>query len=229
MTYIRDRYGLVIGSEGGNDFAAPVIAFAHGMELPSFSWMDEDMKSNKDSEYYIGNYYNPSGGAVDHFVKRIPIKEQYYTVFADPCYDIPLFRLVYNDSVITSYHWDWSTFKIQGATQDRMIREILYNVPPLFHLDREQWDEYGQDIAAHCRVWSDFSTKAVQNEMTDYDCLNEEGTVQKTVYGDRITAVANFGDEPYSYEGTEIAPHSVLMEEAGQTTVYTPSLEEEHR
>ena len=53
---------MVIGSEGGNDFAASTIAYAHGIELKSFSWMDEDMKSNKDSEFYIGNYYNPSGG-----------------------------------------------------------------------------------------------------------------------------------------------------------------------
>lgn len=44
MSYIRDQYHLVIGSEGGNDFAASDIAYAHGIELKTFAWMDEDMK-----------------------------------------------------------------------------------------------------------------------------------------------------------------------------------------
>ena len=134
MAYIRDQYHMVIGSEGGNDFAASTIAYAHGIELKSFSWMDEDMKSNKDSEFYIGNYYNPSGGVAAHFSKVIPLKEKYDTIFVDPRYDVPLYKLVYNDSVITAAHWDWSTFRIQGAAQDRMVREVLYNVPPLWHL-----------------------------------------------------------------------------------------------
>lgn len=229
MAYIRDQYQLVVGSEGGNDFAAPTIAFAHGIELKSFSWMDADMKSNRDSEYFIGKYYNPAGGVAEHFAKRIPVKQQYFSVFVDPRYDIPLFKLVYNDSVITSYHWDWSTFKIEGATQDRMIREVLYNVPPLYHLDGEEWAEYGQEIAAHHKVWSAFSRKAIDKEMTGFACLREDGTVQKTNYGEQLLAIANFGDAPYSYEGNEIAPHSVLIVEDGIRTLYTPSLADAHR
>lgn len=229
MAYIRDRYGLVIGSEGGGDFAASTIAFAHGIELKSFSWMDADMKSNQESEYYIGRYYNPAGGVAEHFSKRIPVKEQYRLVFVAPQYDVPLFKLVYNDSVITAAHWDWSTFKIKGATQDRMVREVLYNVPPLYHLDREQWEEYGPDMAAHHKVWSAFSSKAVRREMTDFAWLREDGTVQKTVYGDGLAAVANFGDTAYLDEKGEIPPHSVRIEEGGQSMVYTPALAESHR
>ena len=71
MAYIRDQYNLVIGSEGGNDFSASTIAYAHGIELKTFSWMDEDMKNNKDSKYYIGKYYSPDGGVAEHFSKRI--------------------------------------------------------------------------------------------------------------------------------------------------------------
>lgn len=229
MSWIRDQYGFVIGSEGGNDFAASVIAFAHGIELPSFSWMDEDMKSNQDSEYYIGKYYNPSGGVAEHFSKRIPIKQQYVSVFLDPQYDIPLYKLVYNDSIITSYHWDWSTFKIQGSTQDRMVREVLYNVPPLYHLDREQWEEYKEDISAHHKVWSSFSRQAVQLEMTNFEYLQKDGKIQKTVYGDKLIAVANFDDTVYLYGNRKIPPHSVLICEGSESSVYTPSVEEGHR
>ena len=218
---------LVIGSEGGNDFSASTIAYAHGIELKTFSWMDEDMNSNKDSKYYIGKYYSPDGGVAEHFSKRIPIKDQYYTIFADPKYDVPLFKLVYNDSVITSYHWDWSTFKIQGATQDRMIREVLYNVPPLYHLDSAEWEKYKEDIASHQKVWSSFSKQAITKEMTDFKYLVSDGSVQKTVYGNTLTAVANYSAAPYMYEGREILPHSVYITENGKSTLYTPVLQEE--
>lgn len=222
MAYIRDTYGLVIGSEGGNDFAASTIAFAHGIELQSFSWMDDDMKKNKDSEYYIGKYYNPNGGVAEHFSKRIPIKSRFQTFFTDPRYDVPLFKLVYNDSVITSYHWDWPSFKIQGQTRTRMMREVLYNVPPLYHLDAVEWNRYKDDMIRHTDVWSKFSQKAVMKEMTDFQYLEEDGSVQKTEYGNGIQAVANFSGKPYEFENQVIPPESVLMNIDGESSVYTP-------
>ena len=223
MAYIRDQYHMVIGSEGGNDFAASTIAYAHGIELKSFSWMDEDMKSNKDSEFYIGNYYNPSGGVAAHFSKVIPLKEKYDTIFVDPRYDVPLYKLVYNDSVITAAHWDWSTFRIQGAAQDRMVREVLYNVPPLWHLDDAEWEKYKTAIADHFSVWSDFGRQAVLLEMTDFEYVTPEGSVQKTVYGSELSAVANYSDSVYQYEDSEIPAHSVLIINGRENKIYTPT------
>ncbi len=229
MAYIRDQYNMVIGSEGGNDFSASTIAFAHGIELKSFAWMDEDMNSNKDSQYYIGKYYNPTGGVAEHFAKRIPVKEQYFSVFVDPKYDIPLFKLVYNDSVITAAHWDWSTFKIKGSTQDRMIREVLYNVPPLYHLDSVEWKEYRQDIVNHYEIWSNFSRKAIQKEMTDFKYIEKDGSVQKTSFDNDLFVVANFNDVAYQYDNVKIPPHSALIENNNEPLIYTPILEEDHK
>lgn len=227
MSYIRDNYQLVTGSEGGNDFAASTIAYAHGIELKSFSWMDDDMKNNRESEYYIGKYYNPSGGVAEHFSKVIPLKDHLYTIFVDPRYDVPLYKLVYNDSVITAAHWDWSTFKIQGAVQDRMVREILYNVPPLYHLDENEWEKYKDVIAAHHSVWSEFSRQAVLLEMTGFESVTPDGSVQKTVYGGELTAVANFGDSAFLYEDFDIPGHAVLITGGEESRIYVPSAETE--
>ncbi len=111
MAYIRDRYGLVIGSEGGNDFAASTIAFAHGIELKSFSWMDPDMKSNQESEYYIGKYYDPAGGVAEHFAKRIPVKEQYYSVYVDPG---TVQRTQYGDELTVTANFGDTPFVCEG-------------------------------------------------------------------------------------------------------------------
>lgn len=225
MDLIKGQYHMVIGSEGGHDFAAPVIAFAHGIELRSFSWMDEDMKQNKESEYYIGKYYDPAGGVAEHFSKQIPVKEKYADIFVDPRYDVPLYKMVYNDSVITTYHWDWSTFKIKGAVNDRMLREILYNVPPLYHLDLREWEKYGEKIAAHHAVWSKFSEQAIMREMTGFESLTSDGSVQKCSYGDGLWAAANFGDSAFTYEDREIPPHSAMIMSEGEITIYTPDAE----
>ena len=104
------------------------------------------------------------GGGAEHFATRIPIKEQYDTIFVNPQYDIPLFKLVCNDSVIISTHWNWSTFKIHGKTQDRMILEVLYNVSPIYHLDDEQWNEYKEDITAHNKIWLTLASSSAWND-----------------------------------------------------------------
>lgn len=222
MDYIAQEHGMVMGSEGGNDFAANSIAFAHGIELPAFSWMDKDMSTNKDSEYYLGRYYSSTGGVPEKFSKTAPLKEKFETLFLDVAYQVPLFKLVYNDSVITSYQWEWSTFKIIGETENRMLREVLYNVPPMYHLDRKEWDNYKEAISAHHNVWSEFSKKAITKEMTDFAFLTDDHLVQSTCFGQNLQAVANFSDKEYQHEYTPIPPKTVLIIDGNNRTLYTP-------
>lgn len=222
LDYLTREKGMVVGSEGGNDFAANSIAFAHGIELQSFSWMDEDMKGNKDSEYYMGKYYSVQGGVPEKFAKPVPIKEKYRKLFLDMSYQVPLYKLVYNNSVITTYHWDWSTFKIAGESENRMLREILYNVPPMYHLDRTEWNKYQDRIVAHNTAWSAFSKKAIAREMTAFQCLTDDRLVQATRYGEDMQAVANFSNAEYLFEGTAIPPQSVLIIDGVGKSVYTP-------
>lgn len=222
MALIRDQYGMVIGSEGGNDFASTTIALAHGIELPSFSWMDEDMKANKESEYYLGRWYSAKGGVPEKFAKQVPVKEEYKKIFLDPVYSIPLFKLVYNDSMITSYHWDWSTIKIEDEVENRMLYEILYNVPPLYHLDKWEWDKYKSSIVKHSNFYEDFSKKAIQFPMTSFEVLTPDRLVQTTTFGDSLKVVVNFKDEAYVYAGDVLEPHSLIVYDGEEKHIYQP-------
>ncbi|MGL4345676.1 MAG: glycoside hydrolase, partial [Cellulosilyticaceae bacterium] len=222
MDYIADEYNKVVGSEGGNDFASETIAFAHGIELPSFSWMDEEMKSIKDSPYYMGRYYNPKGGVPERFAKPIPIKDTYKRLFVDQCYNLPLFKLVYNDALITTYHWDWSTFKMADEVANRMLYEILYNVPPLYHLDKWEWEKYKDQILSHSQFYETFSEQAILVPMTDFEVLTEDRMVQTTSYGEELKVVANFGNAPYLYEERLIEGQSLIVINKGAVTHYKP-------
>ena len=223
MVYIRDNYNFVVGSEGGNDLAAYTIAYAHGIELPTFSWVDKDMK-NPNSEYYIGKYYSIDGGVPEHFSKRVPIKDELYKIYLDMKYDIPLYKLVYNDSIITTYHWDWSTFKIKNAVRDRMLREVLYNVPPLYHIDLEEWSTYKNDIINHNKVWSEFSKRVIMKEMTSFEYLSDDKNIQKVVYSDDIIVIANFSNSDFYYDNNTIAAHSLLIIMDNDAIFYTPNI-----
>lgn len=222
MEYLQKEWGMVVGTEGGNDFANKTIAFAHGIETPSFSWMDEDMSKNKENNYYVGRYYSSTGGVPELFSKQIPVKDKYKKLFLDSNYTIPLYKLVYNDSVITTYWWGWGTLKIADEIENRMLYEILYNVPPLYHIDKYEWEKYKTTIINHSKVWSNFSKKAIKEEMTDYKILSDDRLVQMTEYGKDLSVVANFSEDEFTVQGEKVPAKSVLIVDGNSKTIYTP-------
>ncbi|MGE7624202.1 glycoside hydrolase [Viridibacillus sp. NPDC096237] len=222
MEYLQKEWGMVVGTEGGNDFVNKTIAFAHGIETPSFSWMDEDMGKNKESNYYVGRYYSSTGGVPELFSKQIPVKDKYKKLFLDSNYTIPLYKLVYNDSVITTYWWGWGTLKIEDEIENRMLYEILYNVPPLYHIDKHEWEKYKTTIINHSKVWSNFSKKAIKEEMTDYKILSDDRLVQMTEYGEDLSVIANFSEDETIAQGEKIPGKSVLIIDGKDKSIYTP-------
>ncbi len=225
MSYIRDNKNMVIGSEGGNDFASSTIAFAHGIETPAFAWVDPDMSKNRDSEYYVGRYYSASDGVPDVFAKQIPVKDKYKKVFIDPDYSVPLYKLVYNNSVISTHQWLWGTLKIEDEVGSRMMKEILYNVPSMYHLDKVECNKHKDQIITHNKVWSEFNKKAIKEEMTDFKFLTEDRLVQETIYGEDLRVVANFSGKEYKKDGEVISPKSLMIYDGADKMEYNYSKE----
>ncbi|PRZ12500.1 glycosyl hydrolase family 101 [Laceyella sediminis] len=220
MNVIATRYRMVVGSEGGNDFASRVIAFAHGIETPVIAWSDKDMRQHKQSPYYIGAYWSQQGGTPDRFGKPVPIKERYQHIYLDPVYSIPLYKLVYNDSVITTHHWEWGSLKIKGEVSDRMLKELLYNVPPLYHVDERSWQKDKELISAFIKVWSPFHREAVQRELTSFNTLSPDRLVQETRFGKDMRVIANFSTHAYSYQGETIPAKSAVIYTGTQKQIF---------
>jgi len=225
MAYIRDEQHMVIGSETGNDYASQTIAFAHGIEAPVIKWGDADMRTNKQSPYYIGGYWGPLGQIPERYNKEVPIKELYDHIYIDPTYSLPLFKLVYNESVITTAHWEWGSLKIKDEVGTRMLKELLYNVPPLYHLNEHAWQLNKQRITNFLKVWSPFHAAAVQQPMTDFKILSEDKLVQQASYGDKLQVIANFSNRKVNVGTDTIPPRAALILQDGQRTLFQASQE----
>ena len=147
-------------------------------------------------------------------------KDYLREIFLSSKYSIPLYKLVYNDSVITTYWWGWGTLKFVDDIETRMLYEVLYNMPPLYHLDKEEWEKYKDTIVNHSKVWSDFSKKVINKEMTKFEKLSDN--VQMTQYGEDIKVIANFSDEIYEYENKKIKSKSLLIIDGENVYEYVP-------
>lgn len=223
MGYIANDKDMVVGSERGDSYASQVIDFAQGLESPPFIWMEQGGK-DKNSPYYRGSYYAPTGGVPSIFGKQVPVRPWIKQVVMSPVYTIPLYKMVYNNSVITTNHWLWGTFKVKGLVKQRYLHDFLYNVPSLYHLDATAWANEKSTILAHNKVWAPFSEKVTNEPMTDFKVLTPDRLVQMTEYGNNVKVIANFSNNQVLENGVTIKPQSLVIFEGNKKIYYTPQI-----
>jgi hypothetical protein len=224
MAWIRDSYGLVIGSERGAAYAAPVIHFAHGMMTPVIGWGDPDLQKNKESKYYLGGWWPPDGPAI--FVKQVSLKPQYRTFYFDPRFRLPLYQTVFHDSVVTTHHWGSGSLKFSDQLGTVELLELLYMVPPLYHMNLQEFEKHKNTMKAHYEFFSPLHREVAVLPLTDFAWINNDRTVQRTVFGNRVEMVANFAQEDFPYQETAIPGRSVRARwlDTGRTQTFTPCL-----
>ena len=222
MAWIRDTYRLVIGSEGGTAFAASTIHFAHGMMTPVLGWGDPDLATNPASRYFLGSYFPPR--APSKFFKQVPLKPSYYHCYMDPRFRLPLYQTAFHDSVVTTHHWTSPTLKFEDQVVERSLLELLYSIPPLYHLNQEEFARRKVWIKAQYAFFSPLHRITGLLPLTDFSWLTADHRVQRTVFGDRVECIANFQVKPYLDKGILIPAQSILARnrETGVSTVFTP-------
>ena len=206
LAWIRDTFGVVIGSEGGSSYAAGVIHVAEGMFGPVFGWGDPDLK-NKDSDYYLGQYYPPDGPMV--FVKQVPMKERYKYFYYDPKFRLPLYEVVFHDSVVTTHQWANGSLKYSNMLDTVALTEMLYMVPPLYHMNLDEFDKHQEIMKSHYAFFSPLHWEVGFAQMTDFNWLSSDRKLQRAVFADRVELVANFSQEVRRYQGINIPGRSV--------------------
>ena len=222
IAWVRDTHKMVVGSEGGSAYSASTIHFAHGMTVPVIGWGDPDMKI-KTSPYYVGGYWPPEGPAIH--IKQVPLKPNYLYHYYDPRFRLPLYQIVFHDSVIATHHWGSGSLKFENAIETLALLESLYNVPPLYHLNIEEFSKHEAWIKQYYAFFSPLHRQIGGQTMTDFEWLSDDKQVQRTEFGDTVELFANFGTESFEYAGVVIPPRSVAARWIGTGEIAVFSVE----
>ena len=220
ISWIRDTHNMVVGSEGGSAYSASTLHFAHGMTVPVIGWGDPDMKS-KASPYYVGGYWPPEGPAIH--IKQVPLKPNYLYHYYDPRFRLPLYQIVFHDSVVTTHHWGSGSLKFKNTIGTLALLELLYNVPPLYHLNIVEFSKHKAWIKKHYAFFSPLHRQIGGQTMTDFEWLSDDRLVQRTEFGDAVEIYANFGTDAFRYNGVIIMGRSVIAKwiRTGQIEVFS--------
>jgi Glycosyl hydrolases related to GH101 family, GH129 len=222
LSWLRERKHMVVGSEEGAWYAAPAIHFAHGMMTPLFGWKDPVLRDGK-SKYFFGKYYPPDAPAV--FFKTVELPEKYLALYFDPRYRLPLFQVAFHDAVITTNHWSQPSRKFANAIVARELLELLYGVPPLYHLNPAQFDSIVPAIKTHYAFFSPLHREIGGLPMTSFEWMTADRQLQRAIFGGRVEVIANFGDSAAQSGRDRIPARSVLVRRTGAVngSLYTPS------
>jgi len=205
--WVNETLQLPAGSEDGNATTARGVLFAHGMQTPVIGWGDPDMSKNPKSPYYLGRWFPNEQPQV--FFKTVPLKEPYRTVHFAPQTRLPLYQAVFHGSVITTHHWLFDSLKLSNVRAENELTQLLYNVPPLYHLSADTLKQRLPVIARQDGFFRPLHERLATEAMTDFRWLTEDRLVQQTTFADGTRLVANFDVREREVEGKRLAGQSI--------------------
>ena len=208
LAWIIDTYHVVLGSEVGISATAGVIHFGHGTMTPVFGFSDPLLQDPK-SPYFLGRYYPPSAPTL-FFVQTV-LPDKYKNIYFDPRYRLPLYQAAFHDSVITTHHWAAPSLKFKNVLGINEVLELLYGVPPLYHLNVSELAKRKQEIQRHYAFFSPAFRELALVPLTEFSWLTPDHMVQKTEFGGEASVLANFNNQPYTYRGHAVPSTGVLL------------------
>jgi hypothetical protein len=194
LRWLETEKRLVVGSEEGSALFADVMAFGHGIQTPYLGHLAPEFKDPK-SPSFLGRHW-PSDTPANSF-KAIPVPASLLTPYFDPRVRMPLYQAALGDELIVSHHWSFDSFRLSDVAGQRELMELLYMVPPMYHLNRETWPERQQRIVRHFNFWSPLHRKLATAPLTQFETLTPDRLLQRTTFqlpDGEVTITVNFGD-----------------------------------
>ncbi|VVP99285.1 hypothetical protein PS918_04011 [Pseudomonas fluorescens] len=207
--WLNETLHLPTGSEDGNATTSQGILFAHGMQTPVIGWGDADMSKKPESMYFLGRWFPNEQPQV--FFKSVPLKEPYRTVHFAPQTRLPLYQAVFHGSVITTHHWLFDSLKLSNVRVENELAQLLYNVPPLYHLSAETLKQRLPLMARQDAFFRPLHERLATQAMTGFRWLSEDRLVQQTTFVDGTRLMANFDGREREVEGVRLAGQSITV------------------
>jgi hypothetical protein len=182
--YIANNLGLVLGGEHGKAWNSSILDYAEGTMTGSYFWEDGNkpgyLESPKDTTYMSDNF------------------KKYGFNYKNR---IPLWQLVFNDCVSSTWYWGDSSDWFYGITPSSSdIKDnfnILYGTMPLVWADVKGygWDRNRSRFIQTVRNVCNFQERVSFSELLTHKFLNEDHTLQHTTFKGGAESYVNFGDK----------------------------------
>ena len=210
LAFAAAALDLVIGSESSIAMFAQDVDFSHGITTPYFAWMDPRMRRDESSEYYVGSYWPPETPRI--FFEPTPIPLALQRVIYAPEFRLPLYQIALHDSIVTTHHWEFSSLKIDGEQARTELLQLLYMVPPLYHLSYATLERDLPTIAHYLETFAPLHARLFNQQMTAFEYLSSDRLIQMTRFADGTTITANFDTRARTLaDDSELAPLSVRI------------------
>lgn len=197
-----NSYGLVLGTEHGNDWVADQVEYFEGGMSGPFWW----------SSWPAGYLKRPTAEQLSaNYLK-------YGMGFA---HRIPLWELVYHDCAVTTWYWGDTAGMLYQAAPDLADRKdlfnILYGTTPLLWMDNTGY-QLPADYHRFLRTYHDtcqLHEKVAFAQMLSHEFLSDDRAMQRTRFDNEFEVVVNFADEPREYvhnkQTVQLAPRGYYV------------------
>lgn len=196
LAWLESDRGLVVGSEGGSALFADVIHFGHGVQTPYIGHLDPAFR-DRQSPHYLGRHWPPD--TPEQSFKPLPLPSALESPYFDPAVRIPLYQAALGDEVIATHHWSFDSLKFANVATPRELLEILYRVPPMYHLNRQTWPERRERVLKHLAFWGPLHRELAAAPLVGFSWLSEDRLLQRTTFSTdkgSVTITVNFSGKP---------------------------------
>lgn len=186
--------GLIAGTEDGFEDLIDALVYTEGLHSPGSFRIHNCGRQH-------AHVYNDEQTA--HLGKNM----------MNPAARVPLWHLVYHDSLVAMPYWGDSTAASPEFVQKRTLFACLYGCAPLYSFCADDFEELRESILESYRKITAVHRKVATLAMTDFGDLAADHSVQRSVFGGRYEVVANFSDREYRYGDKVIAPMDLYFGE----------------
>ena len=107
--------------------------------------------------------------------------------------------------MITTHHWLLDNLKLSNVRAENELTQLLYNVPPLYHLTDATLKQRLPVIQRQDRFFRPLHQRLAAQALTDFRWLTADKQVQQTTFADGTRLVVNFSaQEQAGYVGRSV-------------------------
>jgi len=183
---VGEKYGLLIGTEDVRDYALNQLHYTEGVltiaasQDAAYSWLDP--------------VYEPG--------------EEYELYNMDATRRIPLFQLVYHNSVASTWYTGDSISKVPAYWQKKDLFTVLYGCMPLIMpKNQAHWDENEAQFLSSIHLAGAFYECVGNERMVTHQFISADKLIQRTLFSNGWEVIGNFSDKNIEHQSFTIPPN----------------------